>query len=123
VEIGSQPVFQDKGVFHIQSGSHSDAGNYLLEYESLVMVLGPGTKALCGEDSFDAEYQRLTHKDAKGSLSADGQLRLYLKADAGRMELINGGQSPEQPKADAPYPRYHKWIGKKVQSTLFETRE
>lgn len=91
MEIGSHPVFQDHGVFHSQSGCHSAAGNYLLEYESLVMVLGPGTIAFCGEDSLDAEYQRLTQKDAKGSLSADGQLRLFLKADAGRMEFINGG--------------------------------
>ena len=84
-------VFQDSGVFNIQSDCNSAAGTYSLEKESLIMVLGPSTKAFCGDDSLDTEYQLLINKVAQGTISPDGQLWLYLKANAGRMEFSNGG--------------------------------
>jgi heat shock protein HslJ len=88
-------VFQDNGVFNIQADCNTAAGTYKLEYESLVMVLGPSTKAFCGEDSLDAEYQMLINKVASGSIAPDGQLWLYLKGSAGRMSFTNGGPAPK----------------------------
>lgn len=88
-------IFQDGGVFNIQSDCNSAAGTYKLSNESLEMVLGPSTKAFCGEDSLDTEFQLLINKVAKGTISPDGQLWLYLKANAGRMEFQNGGEAPK----------------------------
>ena len=88
-------VFQDNGVFNIQSDCNSAAGTYKLEYESLTMVLGPSTKAFCGEESLDTEFQLLINKVGSGSISPDGQLWLYLKASAGRMTFTNGGRAPK----------------------------
>lgn len=88
-------VFQDNGVFNIKSACNSAAGTYSLVNDSLEMVLGPSTKAFCGEDSLDTQYQLLINKVAKGTISPDGQLWLYLKANAGRMEFRNGGSAPQ----------------------------
>jgi heat shock protein HslJ len=88
-------VFQDNGVFNIQSDCNSAAGAYKLEYESLTMTLGPSTMAFCGEESLDDEFQILINKVGSGSISPDGQLWLYLKASAGRMTFTNGGPAPK----------------------------
>ena len=82
-------VLRPDGTLDIKADCNKVGGSYTLTGDALTIELGPSTMAFCGEQSLDQQYLALLGnvEGIEGYSVEEGQLVLYLKADAGRMVL------------------------------------
>ena len=88
-------TFLDNGLVKVKADCNLVSGTYTMQQDSLVIALGPGTLAYCGDNSLDTEYRQLLAKSSQGAIQPDGQLYIYLIANEGRMSFTNGGPAPK----------------------------
>lgn len=81
------------GAFSIKADCNVGTGDYTLDGPSLSLVVGPTTRAFCGEESLSDTYIGRLGQTVSYVIDDNGDLNLNLFADAGNMVFSPAGQA------------------------------
>jgi heat shock protein HslJ len=87
-------VLHPDGTYEVKADCNLSSGGYVLGGSKLTLQPGPTTLAECEPESLYDEYLALLG-NVEGYSVEEGQLTLYLRADAGRMILESAGPAAQ----------------------------